>query len=215
MNHPTREEMMEHLYGENSQTPQRGAVDAHLRACPECRTQVTAWRKTMHALDAWRLPAPAARPSWRAFVPVLRWTAAAAILISAGFLAGRTISPDSGALRAALLDTVKQEVATQVVSAMDRERATLATELRAAARDSASEETRQQLASFATQIDERRQADAEVYSNAFQQLNERHAEAVSLLRKDLSTVAVVADARLLKAQEQIFELASVQSGSLR
>ena len=86
----------------------------------------------------------------------------------------------------------------------------MATELRAAARDSASQETRQQLASFAAQIDERRQADAEVYSTAFEQMTERHAEAVSRLRQDLSTVAVVADARLNNV-----ELASVHPESLK
>ena len=114
---------MEHLYGENSQTPaQRTAVETHLRSCAECRTQVTAWRQTMSALDAWRLPVAAARSAPRGVVTALRWAAAAAVLVTAGFLAGRSAAPDAGALRASLLDTIRQEVTTQVVGVMDRER---------------------------------------------------------------------------------------------
>lgn len=206
---------MEHLYREDPPA-QRAAIEAHVRGCPACQTQVALWRRTMSSLDSWALPV---RPSprlarVRAWGPMVRWTAAAAVLVAAGFLAGRTALPASPT-PADLQATLRQEIATQVASAMARERTTLATELRAAATESASQETRRWLVSFAEALDERRQEDAEYYSAALEQVDARNAAAVSRLRRDLSTVAVVADARLLNTQEQLLQLANATPASAK
>ncbi len=216
MNHPSPEEMMEHLYGENSHAPaRRQAIEAHLGTCGECRAQAQTWRQTMTSLDGWRLPASRSTAGAGAFVMAstklfrlaLPWAAAAAIFISAGYLAGKTTGPNPAALSAA--------IETQVARAMDRERAALVTELQTAASRSAGQETRQILTAFAEQFEERRQADAQAFYTALQQFDARHGDALSRLRQDISTVAVVADARLLDTQEQILELANVQPTSLK
>jgi anti-sigma factor RsiW len=209
MKHPTPEEMMDHLYGERPPA-QKAEFEAHLRACDDCRTQVAGWRKTMATLDTWRLPAQRT-VSLRLTQPALRWAAAAVVLISvvgASFVAGRGAGGPRNleALQAALHQEVTTQVAAQVAAAMNRERSTLVAELRAAATATATEETRQQLAAFAEQLDERRQADAEVYYTAIEQVNARNAEYLSRLRRDLSTVALVADARLTDTQEQLQQL---------
>jgi hypothetical protein len=204
MNHPTPEEMMDHLYGESTPA-QQAAVKAHLAACEDCRNQASTWRSAMKTLDSWPLPS-AGILSLTSVRPILRWAAAAAVLagvLGFGFVVGRGASPDQDALQAAL----RREVATQVAAAMDRERSTLVTELRAAATASASQETRQLMASLAQQLDERRQADAEVFYTAIEQVDARNAQSISRLRRDLSTVALVADARLVDTQEQINQLA--------
>ncbi len=213
MNHPSPEEMMEHLYGENSANPaHRQSVDAHLQQCAECRTRAQGWQQTQASLNAWRLPgASGHRPAGsgrivalaaRVVRPALRWAAAAALLISAGYVAGRTAAPSPAALSAL--------VERQVSHAMNRERAALASNLRATARQTATQEARQLLGAVAQQLDARRQADSEALYATLQEFVEHQTVALSQLRQDLSTVAVVADARLVDTQEQILELANVR-----
>ncbi len=216
MNHPSPEEMMAHLYGENAHSPaRRQAIETHLGACGDCRAQANAWRQTMTALDSWRLPTARSTAGTGSFSVAatnlfrlaLPWAAAAAIFVSAGYLAGKSTGPNPAALSAA--------IETHVARAMDREREALAAELRTAASRSAGQEARQILSAFAEQFEERRQADAQAFYTALQQFDARHGDALSRLRQDISTVAVVADARLLDTQEQILELANVQPASLK
>ena len=107
MNHPTREDLVAHLYSELP--PERQAeFTAHLGQCTECQKLVTEWRGTMAELDTWKLPAPQPKPE-RApgnvvFAPFLKWAVAACLAIGFGFLGGRLSAPapDAAALRAAL-----------------------------------------------------------------------------------------------------------------
>lgn len=202
MKHPAKEEMMEHLYGENS-PEQRKAIENHLRSCPECAGQTRNWQNAMSALDGWKLP----ERSRGRILPALRWAAAAAIVLGIGVLAGRSTGPDQAGLQAA----IRHEVSTQLSAVMELERATLASELRAAALQTAGDETQRILTAFANRIDERRQSDAEVFYTAIQQVDARHSEEVARLRQDLGTVAVVADARLSEAQDKILQLANASS----
>ena len=199
MNHPSREEMMEHLYKENSPS-QHHSIEEHLRSCADCCAQADRWRSAMKSLDAWRL----STPRQRRFRPSIPWAVAAMLVvgIGVGFLTGRTTSIDSPALQA----TLRKEVAIQVAAAMNQQRTALAEELRTASARAIGEETRQLLSAFAEQLDERRQSDAEVLYTALQQIDTRHSQEVARLRRDLGTVALVADARITDAQEKISSL---------
>ena len=190
---------MEHLYNENSSSQHR-SIEDHLRSCAQCRAQASRWRATMKSLDGWRLSSP--RRS--RILPTIPWAVAAMLVvgIGIGFRAGRGSSMDSPSFRAAL----HKEVAAQVTIAVDQQRAAMAEELRTASARAVGEETRQLLSAFAEQIDERRQSDAEAIYAAIQQVDARHGQDVARLRHDLGTVAVVADARLSDAQEQIQNL---------
>src|SRR5262245_7443700 len=111
MNHPTREDWMAYLYGEISREV-KGKLIAHLDACDDCRANVANWRHAMLALDAWQLPAAQPRRNW---APTLKWAAAAAVLLLAGFGFGRSLSPtpaNAAAIRAAIEPSLKNSLET-------------------------------------------------------------------------------------------------------
>src|SRR5438093_10084405 len=96
MTHPNSEEWMSYLYGEVS-TGEKSRLSAHLAGCAECSAKVSAWRGGMKSLDEWRLPAAGrARRPWQ---PMLKWAAAAAIVLGLGVAMGRLTSPALGDLR--------------------------------------------------------------------------------------------------------------------
>lgn len=105
MNHPTREDLVAHLYGELP-PEQQSALAAHLRECADCQQVAAAWRGTMAELDTWQLPVLPAPPKSTptSFAPLVRWAAAACLAAGLGFLGGRfsAPAPDAAALRTAL-----------------------------------------------------------------------------------------------------------------
>lgn len=119
MNHPTREDLVAHLYGELP--PERQTeLTAHLGRCTDCQKLASDWRATMAELDTWQLPAPQPRrkrePETVVFAPFFKWAIAACFAIGFGFLGGRLSAPapDSAALRAALAPELQR-----VSAAMD------------------------------------------------------------------------------------------------
>lgn len=123
MKHPTREDLVAHLYGELPPA-QRTELDAHLGQCADCRKLTAEWRGTMAELDSWQLPAPQPHrrpvPANLVFVPFLRWAAAACLAVGFGFLGGRLSAPtpDREALRAEFAAELKR-----VVAAVETQRA--------------------------------------------------------------------------------------------
>ena len=87
MKHPERSEWMAFLYGEVSGEERRN-LDAHLAVCPDCVRQLGRWRATQGLLDAAGVPERRApmRATWPS---ALRWAAAAALVLGAGFVVGR------------------------------------------------------------------------------------------------------------------------------
>src|SRR5262249_25971264 len=97
VNHPETAAWMALLYCEVSGA-KRSELEHHLAECPACATQVEAWRGSMSALDAWTLPA---RPAMeRPFVPVLKWAAAAALVLALGIIVGRQTSGNAAEVAA-------------------------------------------------------------------------------------------------------------------
>jgi anti-sigma factor RsiW len=174
--HPRPEEWVPYFYGEVDASVRR-ELRAHLEQCPECRTQLKQWQSTRRRLSAWRLPRP--RSGGVFFVPALRLAAAAVIVLLAGFAVGRlsTPVPRPEKLRAAIEPQIRQ--------ALRQELAQLAREqIEKAAED--------------TLVTAGQQADG--VAGAYAQ------EVYLLLKKDIDTLALNADAGLRQTAEQIVQL---------
>src|SRR5882672_8039898 len=124
MNHPTREEWMSYLYDELT-GEQHANLAAHLAVCPDCKANIGEWRAVRKDLDTWNLPAKRARVVLTR--PLIKWAAAAAIMIGFGFGVGRfatSASADVEKLRAAIEPSIRkqlrQEFAQTLRSELDR-----------------------------------------------------------------------------------------------
>src|SRR5579859_5609001 len=108
MNHPKPEEFVAYVYGETTGAVQRQLAD-HLQNCPQCRQEIESWQRSLKGLDNWKLPRPSREPS-RLVLPVLRWAAAAVIILFAGILVGRATAPkvDLEKLRAAVAPQIQK-----------------------------------------------------------------------------------------------------------
>jgi hypothetical protein len=181
MKHPSREEWMEWIYGEVSRTEQ-ARLAAHLKDCAECRAGVEQWQGAMKALDEWKA-APVRSRTW-APQRIVKWGIAAALILTAGFGAGRLVSPaaaDPAALRASL----KKEILAEL-----------------------QQQQEQQLAEFKTAADERREADNKVIFTAIAKVEADRVADYAALHKDLETVAVLTERGFNQAQEQLVTLAN-------
>src|SRR5437588_2561299 len=94
MNHPNREEWAPYLFGE-AKPEARHRLTRHLQECADCRAEINTWQRSLHRLDAWELP-DRPRPGGQ-LMPLLRWAAAAAVILGLGFGIGRL---GSGAVNA-------------------------------------------------------------------------------------------------------------------
>lgn len=203
MKHPESEEWMGYLYGE-ADPAQVKAMESHLGSCPECSAKVREWRATMSGLDDWILPAQAGRSTtgkaklgWR---PVIQWAAAAGVVFALGLGVGRGLSPGR-------MDVSKLQgemIATMEPVLRERIRAEVAQDYRAL--------MAQNVAAWTTA----RQEDQETYLAMLQRLDQQRRADDAALRKDLETVAVVAEDRLLSTQVKLGQLVSyARSGSGR
>jgi hypothetical protein len=205
--HPTPEEWMSFLYGEDSPA-HHAELGAHLHQCAECRGQVQAWRGSMTALDAWT--EPPARRRW-AQVPALRWAAAAVVVLSVGFGVGRMTSSANDEMKqlsTALRTEMEMKLAStreEFAHTLQQHRTEFAEAVHAAAIDAAGEEAEHLFARIARVIDARREADQETYLTALKQVEERY----TALRQDLDTVAVNADDGFNQTREQLVEIAAI------
>ncbi len=219
MNHPTAEEWMAFLYGETSPEAKE-TLQAHLHVCPPCQATVDNWRATIGHLQSWRVPAQQA-PGARA-VPVLKWAIAALFVLGVGVGVGRLSAPagaNPAALRAALLPELRQELSADVQAALSQDRSGLTNDfrrqLRAGFERMASDtlavsraETQLLLSDFIQTYNLNREQDQQATLALCQQGERQRRADYASLRKDLETVAVVAENRLQQAQYEIGELAS-------
>lgn len=181
LKHPGREEWMEWIYRELPRTEQ-ARLAAHLKDCAECRADVEQWQGAMKALDEWK----AAPLRSRTGTPqrIIKWGIAAALMLTAGFGAGRMVSPaaaDAAALRASL----KKEILAEV-----------------------QQQQQQQLVEFKTAADARREADNKVIFTAIAKAEADRLADYAALHKDLETVAVLTERGFNQAQQQIVSLAN-------
>ncbi len=170
MNHPSAEEWMGYLYHELAPERKR-ELHAHLAQCGDCGRQLHQWRAGLAALDDWKLPAlTPAPPRWQPVI-LLKWAAAAAIVLGAGVAIGRQSSTAAGEV-AALKTSV-----TLLTQRVEDERATAS---------AAREQTLRLLAEYARLDEARRSEDREAVEVALTEMDSR----LFKLRTALETVAV-------------------------
>jgi Putative zinc-finger len=192
--HPNSSEWMSLLYGECS-PERRRELDAHLATCPACAGQMQTWRSSMNALDDW--PLPARRHTRRQWVPMLKWAAAAAVVLAVGFAIGRETS-NSRAEVAAL----KSSIANLTTVVEQEHNFNLSNSLAMAA--TANTETLRVLGDYARLQQEQRIADQEVIKTALRSFDLR----LGRVRYDLLTVAENTEAGFQQTHENLAELAS-------
>jgi hypothetical protein len=177
MNHPKPEEWVPYVYGETTSAVRR-ELTAHLRDCPQCRTEIETWKRSLSRLDSWKLP-EVQRPS-ELLVPFLKWAAAAAVVLAVGISIGRATAPkvDVEKLRVALAPQLKRDLSRELAELV-RQEVVRTTSL--------------------TLASDRRYAD---------QVAAEYAQQIYVvLKKDVDTIAVNADAGLRNTAQQLVQLA--------
>lgn len=194
VNHPGANEWMSFLYGEC--TPdRRRELDSHLATCPVCAAQVQTWRSSMHALDAWpvsrRIPV---RRQWR---PIVKWAAAAAVVLAVGFATGRQTS-NTRAEVAALKNSI-----ADLTAIVEREHS-LNLSNTVAVLANANAQSLHLLSDYARLQQEQRVADQEVIKTALRTFDLR----LGTVRNDLQTVAVNTEAGFELTHQNMAQLAA-------
>ena len=97
VNHPDAAAWMAFLYGELP-AAKKTEMEAHLGQCAACAAQVKAWREGMNSLDAWTIPVR--RLARAPLAPILKWAAAAALILALGIVLGRQTSRNTAEIAA-------------------------------------------------------------------------------------------------------------------
>jgi anti-sigma factor RsiW len=194
--HPAPGEWMDFIYAEL--TPERQhELQGHLATCPACAAQVKSWRATMRSLDRWSVPA--VRRGLRRLVQPLRWAAAAAVFLLAGFALGR-LNTTSASELAELKTTV-----TQLSDSLQRDRTLTLSNAVAAAASAANQETLRLVSNYAQLQDDQRAADKRALAVALRNADFR----IDKLQSDLETVALNAQADFEQTHQNITRVASL------
>jgi hypothetical protein len=237
--HPTREQWMEYLYGEMPRAV-ANAVRTHLKTCPACREQYGAWAEMKSRLSHWRLgnrTAVTAEPNGPA--PALKWAWAALIVLGLGYGVGRFSAPrvSLDAVRAAiesdlearlsneLRQQVRQDVRGDWLAALGGNTESLNSPFRRELREGLEDwktqtvsagtaEGRRLMLGFAEQYRANRQEDQQAVLALFTRAEEKHQAEHLQLRRDVETVAVVADDQFQRTDSRIGELASFTQAKL-
>jgi hypothetical protein len=188
---------MEFLYRELP-SERRGELGAHLEQCDACAKQVKSWRASMTALDEWELPAIRRAPV-RRWQPVLKWAAAAAVVLCVGFFLGRQTTN-----AASELATLKKSVA-QLAATVERDREFNALNAADEAASTAATEVARLMVDYARVGEAVRAKDRRETAVALQEVESRLAR----LRAELETVAVNTQDSFQQTQKGLANLASL------
>lgn len=229
-NHPTQEQWMEYLYGEMESTA-RKSLETHVKACAPCREKQGELSGTLDALDAWRVELPEKHSLAAArnrFQPVVKWAAAAALLVTTGFAAARYSQPqvDVAALKAEISAEVKSEVqapldvkvdealaaaAEQVVAVtreqMKLEMAAQLQEMTLRTRNDALLAVQEELEELQLHLATVREDERKTLNAALKKVELQWLAQLRTIREDLERVAVFSDESHRSAQRQLVQLA--------
>ena len=182
---------MSYLYKEVT-TEEHSSLAAHLAVCPDCKAKVGDWRSALSCLDAWQVPSK--RPAIAPSRVMVRWAAAAAILLGAGFGIGRLASATVTAerVRAEIGPKIRQELRQEFARMLGDELNRTA----AATLAAAGEQTKQVLTEYAKAFETGRVEDNRAFYAALEKLESQRITDLLSLKKDVDTVAVLTDAGL-------------------
>jgi negative regulator of sigma E activity len=186
---------MAFLYGEVAPERKR-ALDQHLAECSVCTKQVSAWRSGMSALDDWKIPTTRATTPWA--LPLLKWAAAAAVVLCVGFVLGRQTSPAS-----AELTELKASV-TQLADTLKRQQGEQLTNTVTLATAAANAETVRLLSGYSQLQAEQRYSDQQTIGVTLRGFETR----LNRLRTELETVALNTENGFEQTHDNLTRLAS-------
>jgi len=231
MKHPSREEWVPFLWGETT-VETKSRLSEHLQQCPECAAEVSAWRRTLNRLDGWEYPA---RPAGRfKALPLIKWAAAAALILGVGFGFGRFAipsAPDINKLRADMESSLKTSLVPQLREQMRREiqaeldpavallRNQVTNQIQVqvasaldgaekAARNISMREARRLLKEFVQVMDRNREEDRRTVLTLFEKFQNQYDTDYVNLRKDLETLASMTDDQFQQARLKLIQLAA-------
>ena len=215
---------MEYLYGE-MQPPQRKSLETHVKACRVCDDQKREFTGAMQSLDGWNveLPAKHSLASGGSRVqPVLKWAAAAALLVSTAFATGRFSRPevDLAALQARIeaplrerieqqIDAASEKAAAEVRARVEVDMAARMHEISLRAQADAELAAQQQMEQLAASLASLREEDRVRMSAVTKMLETQWVSEFRKMREDLERVALFTDQSYRDAQRQLVQLASV------
>lgn len=192
MKHPTDEQWIDWLYGEQGRD-QRRALQAHRDVCPQCDQRLRGWENTRRRLDgAGRgFGLETSRPAATGFSWVPRLAAAALILIlglGTGWLSRASVaSRETRALQAEMearwahqLGTTRAEILAQVTAESEASRA----------------------------------EDMAVFLDAIADLRAQYGNQLATLREDLEMIALNTEASFSEAGAQLFQIAQEHGAEL-
>lgn len=193
--HPEPEVWAGYLYDELAPEA-RGQVETHLSGCAECRARLEEWRHTQATLDQWKVRARTRR------VPVLadaaRWAAAAAVVLGLGWMGGRLAvpaAPDVDRLRAEVQPVVEQQLRREFAERLETELAAV------------EQRHQDRLVELAQSWATARAEDQQAVLALHQRAERQHASDYTRLRRDLETVALVAEGAIGDTRQQLTQLA--------
>lgn len=212
MTHPNREEWMSFLYGE-LETVRHNELHTHLGVCAACRCSVQGWRATMTNLDQWQASVPHRATAPSLWPGLLRWGVAAVLLVGAGFGLGwltQSAPMDGDRVRAEIVvplrDQLRAEIKADILAALTR----------GATMNPFQEELRTVFTAWnraqnAAQQEELGTAvTALMNSMSLSRREDREATLALLhrMRRDLETVAVVAQSQFQQTENRLGALVS-------
>lgn len=207
MNHPKPEEWAEYVAGELDPRERR-ALSEHLQSCPECTARVAGWQRTIGKLSTWRLPQGKALAIRGRGEPLVKWAIAAVLMLGIGFGFGRMgmFPRENGQLRAELMREVERAV---IRAQIDCSKAIAAAEERA--QEASDGERRQLWRATMEALRAGRDEDRRATIALLERLEEQQDLKLVALRRDLETLASMADEGLQEARLKILEFASTRN----
>ena len=195
--HPSAKEWMAYLYREVAPGRARELRD-HAEGCPVCGEQLSRWRLDLVTLNEWKLPAFSQKKPRPSRVTGLKWAAAAAVLLFAGFAVGQVFLRNAS--QVAELKTSVARLAEQVNNQPTGE----ATDSFIAINHQTRDELIQLLADYSKLNEAQRTEDRRAFGLALRELELR----VGRLRAELETVALNTESGFRQTKEGLTTLAS-------
>ena len=233
MMHPGQDEWMDYLYGETT-ADQRRTLRSHLEECSQCQSDVAGWQDSMKALDGWQFDDKGKTVSKIGLYAgsILRWTAAAVLMIGLGFVAARVFAPgtpDIEQLRADLETSLKATLEPQIRQNLTEEmnaqlqavlvegygglKDDLSRELHADMNEYAlqtlglcSAATNRLLAELIVAIDTTQQRDRNRIADVFEEIEKNRLYDRDVLGKGLTTLAVQTEDQLVRTRNDMAKL---------